>query len=77
MTRLVVTAAAIAIFAPAAFALTPSQLLSDIDKAEIRKIVPNADLSNLTTAQPGALAAALYGSGSNGEKRAEVRSILN
>lgn len=77
MKKLILTTAAIVTLAPAAFAMSSSQTLSEVDKAEIRRIMPSADLDNLTVAVAGALAAALHSSGSHGEKGAEIRAILN
>ena len=78
MTRLLLALAALA--ATAAFADSDQQLLSDSDKAEIRRIVPGADLSHLTLAQAGALATALHASGDHHRQTAiggEIRAILN
>ncbi|MCU9850470.1 hypothetical protein OEZ60_21020 [Defluviimonas sp. WL0024] len=71
------TAAAIAAFAPAAFAMTEASVLTDLDRAEVRQIVPGADLSNLTAAQEAALATVIYGGDSHGEKGGHIRAILN
>ncbi len=67
-----------ATLAPAAFAFTGApQLLSPVDEAEIRAIVPNADLSSLTLAQAAALASALYSTDSPSEAAQQIRAILN
>ncbi|HQY42732.1 MAG TPA: hypothetical protein PK450_01035 [Paracoccaceae bacterium] len=62
--------------APAAFAST-SQILSNSDRAEITRIVPGADLSNLTLAQAGALASALNNDESGNAVGGQIRAILN
>lgn len=77
MKRLILAALVASAVAPAAFAMPNSQLLSNADLAEIRRIVPAADLSNLTVAQQGALAAALSGAEREGNAGAEIRAILN
>ena len=70
------TVAALAL-APSAFAFTPvPQLLPPTAEAEIRVIVPGADLSNVTDAQRAALASALHSS-ENGEIGPQIRAILN
>ncbi|MDW4551544.1 hypothetical protein R5H32_19540 [Defluviimonas sp. D31] len=71
------TAAAIAAFAPAAFAMTEASILNDLDRAEVRQIVPGADLSNLTATQEAALATVIYGGDRQGEKGGHIRAILN
>jgi hypothetical protein len=64
--------------APAAFAFTGApQLLTPIDKAAIRAIVPSADLTDLTPDQAAALATALYSSDRSSEVGQQVRAILN
>ena len=63
--------------APAAFAMTGSQLLSNSDLAEIRQVVPNADLSNLTLAQASALSAALNSDERGNNTGGQIRAILN
>ncbi|MEZ5885951.1 MAG: hypothetical protein R3D56_03535 [Paracoccaceae bacterium] len=76
MKRFILATALAVIAAPAAFAMSPAdQLLSANDEAAIRAAVPGADLSNLTNAQRGALASALYSSDNN-EVGRSVRSIL-
>jgi hypothetical protein len=62
------------IFAQAAFALPYLHLLSPADMQEIQWRVPGADLTNLTSEQAAALAAALHGSDSG--VGAEIRAIL-
>ncbi len=64
--------------APAAVSTPPSQLLSAADIAEIRRIAPNADVSNLTVAQMGALALAIHSpSRGDGRNGGQIRAILN
>jgi len=64
--------------ATSAFAASgSSHLLPNTDKQEIRRLVPGADLENLTSAQAGALAAILHGNDNNSETAAQVRAILN
>lgn len=84
MKRLILAAAAAALLAPvafttAAFARTAAeeQLLSTIDLRAIQRMFPNADLSNLTRAQMGALSSALHSGDNTYEVDHEVRSILN
>lgn len=76
MKRFILATALAVIAAPAAFAMSPAdQLLSANDEAAIRAAVPGADLSNLTNAQRGALASALYSS-DDGEVGQSIRAIL-
>lgn len=49
--------------------------LSAADASEIRLLVPNADLSDLTAAQIAGLQAVIYGG--DGPKAASIRAILN
>lgn len=77
MKRTLIAALIAVTAAPAAFAYTGApHLLSPVDEAEIRFLVPSADLSNLTHDQAAALAATLYSSDDN-EKGAQIRAILN
>jgi len=64
MKNLILAAAAIASVAGAASASgqTSSNQLSKVDIAELRLLVPNADLDNLTPAQLVSVQAALHGS---------------
>ncbi|MDQ2066952.1 hypothetical protein Q9295_11245 [Xinfangfangia sp. CPCC 101601] len=50
--------------------------LSAVEQAEIRTYAPNADLSNLTPAQVGALSNALH-SGDGFDIPAQIYAILN
>lgn len=63
--------------APAAVAMPGSQLLSNADRAEIGRIVPNADLSNLSLAQAAALSAAINSDGRDNSVGGQIRAILN
>jgi hypothetical protein len=76
MKTLILAALVAASTAPAAFA-NNSQLLSNTDIAEIKQIVPNADLSNLTSAQAAFLSAALNNDGPGDNVGGQIRSILN
>jgi len=60
--------------AGAASAMTTTEL-SESSKAEVRRFVPNADLSSLTVAQAGAIEAILYG-GDNDARGAKIRAVL-
>jgi hypothetical protein len=78
MKNLILATIAAAALAPAAFAMTPAQqLLSNADRAEIASIVPSADLSNLSTADAGALAAVLASDGHSANIGGQIRAILN
>ncbi len=79
MKRLILAAVAAALMAPAAFARSAAdeQLLSTIDLRTIQRMFPDADLSNLTRAQMGALSSALNSSDNTYEADHEIRSILN
>ena len=74
MTKFALALAALAAFASTASAMSMPGL-SFAAESEIRSIVPNADLSNLTSAQVGALGSVLHGEDS--AKGAHIRSILN
>lgn len=63
--------------APAAFAATSSQLLTNVDRAEIRRIVPGADLANLTDEQVQALAAVLSSDDRGDAIGGQIRAILD
>ncbi|MGB7262917.1 MAG: hypothetical protein WBC68_12670 [Albidovulum sp.] len=65
-------------FVPAACVTnTTSQTLPTADRAELRSILPSADLSNLTPAQEGALSSVLHGNDQGRSKRGIIRAILN
>ena len=49
--------------------------LSNVDRSEIKRLVPNADLSNLTVAQVQALQSVIYSEES--AKGGQIRAILN
>lgn len=76
MKNLIIAAVALAAVAGTASASgqTPSRQLSAVDAAELRSIVPNANVDNLTAAQIASVRAALYG-GDKG-KGAAVRAAL-
>ncbi len=75
MRTLVLVACAAAVVAPAAFAFPAQPLLSAVDRAEISRILPHADLSHLTAAQAGALSAALH-SHDGKDVGMQIRAIL-
>jgi hypothetical protein len=75
MKRFILIAAAAATLAPAAFASSVGAL-SPVEESEIRAYAPNADLSNLTSAQISALLAAVHDGDGSGIGRA-IYSILN
>lgn len=78
MKRLILTTVAIAALAPAAFAMTAhDQLLTKSDLAEIKRYVPDADLSNLTHAELVALANALDATDRGSAVGGNIRAILN
>ena len=78
MKRTLIAALLAATVAPAAFAFTGApQLLTPVDEAAIRAIVPNADLSNVTNEQAAALAAALYSNDRQSEAGQQIRAILH
>ncbi|MGB7269503.1 MAG: hypothetical protein WBC90_08270 [Albidovulum sp.] len=78
MKRLILTTVAIAALAPAAFAMTAhDQLLTNGDLAEIKRYVPDADLSNLTYAELAALANALDAADRGSAVGGSIRAILN
>ncbi|MCT8331424.1 hypothetical protein [Albidovulum sediminis] len=77
MKNLVLSALLLGLAAPAAFAYSADgQTLPSTDRAEIKRIVPNANLDNLTADQAAALGAALY-SGDQSERAGSIRAILN
>lgn len=75
MKRTVLFAAALSALAPAAFAYAPNQLTT-AELAEAAQYAPNADLSNLTTAQVQAISNALT-SGDGSGIGAYTYSVLN
>jgi hypothetical protein len=77
MKRFALTALVALSAAPAAVAMPSSQLLSNADRAEISRIVPDADLSNLSQAQASALSAALNSDGRDNSVGGQIRAILN
>lgn len=81
MKHLILAAVVAALMAPAACVNTGAdadeQLLSTIDRRTIQQMFPDADLSNLTRAQMGALSSALSNSDNTFETTYEIRSILN
>ncbi len=81
MKPLILAAVAAALLAPTACVSTGAdadeQLLSTIDRREIQWMFPDADLSNLSRAQMGALSSALNNSDNTFETTYEIRSILN
>lgn len=77
MKNLVLSALLFGLAAPAAFAYSPdSQTLPATDRAEIKRIVPNANLDSLTADQAAALGAVLY-TGDQSERAGSIRAILN
>jgi hypothetical protein len=78
MKRLILATVAIITVAPAAFAMAPAQqVLSNADRAEIQRIVPKADLSDLSLADAGALAATLSSDSRGNNVGGQIRAILN
>lgn len=81
MKHLILAAVVAALLAPAACVSTGAdadeQLLSTIDRRTIQQMFPDADLSNLTRAQKGALSSTLNSSDNAFETSYEIRSILN
>lgn len=81
MKHLILAAVVAALMAPAACVSTGAdadeQLLSTIDRRTIQQMYPDADLSNLTRAQMGALSSALNSSDNYYETTYQIRSILN
>ncbi|HEX9858044.1 MAG TPA: hypothetical protein VGA75_06775 [Paracoccaceae bacterium] len=74
MKRFLITAALILAAAGSASAMTSAQDLSGPEKAAVRALVPGADVSNLTTAQVGAIGLIL--SGDDSGRGAQIRSVL-
>ena len=77
MKRVILSVLAISVATSAFAASGSSHLLSNTDKQEIRRLVPGADLEDLTSAQAGALSAILHSSDKKSETAARVRAILN
>lgn len=75
MKRILLTTALLVTAAGAAAAMTSPTDLSGPDRAEARRIVPNGDFSNLTTAQAGAIAAIL--NSDEDSRGGQIRAILN
>ncbi|WP_126978006.1 hypothetical protein [Frigidibacter oleivorans] len=75
MKTLAIAAAALVAVAGVASADTYTPTLSRIEISEIRSLVPNADLSDLSTYQVVALQSAIHGDDSGAA--AQVRAILN
>lgn len=79
MKPLILAAVAASLLAPVACVSTGAdeQLLSTSDRRTIQRMVPDADLTNLTRAQMGALSSALHSSDNIYESTHEIWSILN
>ena len=76
MKRILLASAVILGTTGVASAMTHPGELTNVEKFEVRHYVPNADLTNLTTAQANAISAILS-SGSDNERGGEIRAILN
>jgi hypothetical protein len=75
MKKVIILAAALSAFAPAAFAYTAGEL-SPSEKSEAMRYAPNVDLDNLTPAQANLIANALT-SGDRMNVGAYIYSIVN
>ncbi|HPE26388.1 hypothetical protein [Albidovulum sp.] len=75
MKRILLAATALSIAAGAASAMNNPTELSNVDRSEIKRLVPNADLSNLTVAQVQALQSVIYSE--ENAKGGQIRAILN
>lgn len=76
MKRILLSAALVLAAAGTASAMTSTTELTPNDRAAVLRYVPNADLSNLTSAQVAALSTTLY-TGDNREVGGQIRAILN
>jgi hypothetical protein len=76
MKRIALATAVLIAFASTASAMNNFNELSGAAVLEIHLLVPNADLSNLSSGQVGQLELALYG-GDDAGRASEIRSILN